>query len=196
MIAYIKGTITYKTPTYVWVESGGVGYHINISLNTYSKIEKEEQIKLLTHFHVTENSQTLYGFAEEIERKLFVHLISVSGIGPSSARIILSGMSPEEARSAIVSDNFVAFQKVKGIGPKTAKRVILDLKDKLIKESGEEPNIVNAQGNTNREEALSALVALGFNSSRVQKALTQVLAKHPDTGTVEKLIKLALKQLS
>jgi len=196
MIAYIKGSITYKTPTYIWVETGGVGYHINISLNTYSKIEKEEQVKILTYFHVTENSQTLYGFAEAIERSLFVHLISVSGIGPSSARIILSGMNPEEARSAIISDNFQAFQKVKGIGPKTAKRVILDLKDKLIKESGAEPNIVNVQGNTNREEALSALVALGFNSSRVQKALNQVLTKHPDTGTVEKLIKLALKQLS
>jgi len=196
MIAYIKGTITYKNPTYILVETAGVGYHINISLNTYSKIEKLEQTKVLTYLHITENSQTLYGFAEAMERNLFVHLISVSGVGPNSARVILSGMTPEETRSAIISDNVGAFQKIKGIGPKTAKRVILDLKDKLIKESGADPIIVNVQGNTTREEALSALVALGFNSSRVQKALNQVLEKNPDTGTVEKLIKLALKQLS
>ncbi len=196
MIAYIKGTITYKNPTYILVETAGVGYHINISLHTYSRIEKEEQIKILTYLHITENSHTLYGFSEAIERNLFVHLISVSGIGPNSARIILSGMDPEEARAAIISENVSAFQKVKGIGPKTAKRVILDLKDKLIKESGDEPINVNARGNTYRDEALSALVALGFNSSRVQKALNQVLVQNPDTGTVEKLIKLALKLLS
>ena len=196
MIAYIKGTITFKNPTYILVEAAGIGYHINISLNTYSRIEKEEQIKVLTYLHITENSQTLYGFSEAMERNLFVHLISVSGIGPNSARVILSGMTPEETRSAIISENVAAFQKIKGIGPKTAKRVILDLKDKLIKESGSEPTIINVQGNTTREEALSALVALGFNSSRVKKALNQVLQNHPDTGTVEKLIKLALKQLS
>lgn len=196
MIAYIKGTITYKSPTKILVETSGIGYEIHISLNTYSQIEKEERVKILTYLHITDDSQTLYGFGQASERSLFIYLISVSGIGPNSARVILSGMTPEETRSAIISENVAAFQKIKGIGPKTAKRVILDLKDKLIKESVDEPLNIGAKGNTSRQEALSALVALGFNTSRVQKALNQVLTKNPGAGTVEELIKLALKQLS
>jgi Holliday junction DNA helicase RuvA len=197
MIAYIKGEIAFKSPTYVIVETGGIGYKINISLNTYAQIEKSERVKLLTHFYVKEDQQTLYGFAEMIEKQLFIHLISVSGIGPSTARLMLSGMSPDELRSAIIGEDLVAFKKVKGVGPKTAKRLILDLKDKLIKESGEEGLAATATttgGNTLRQEALSALVALGYVKIQAQKALNKTLQANPNTDSVEKLIKLALKE--
>ncbi|MFT6322447.1 MAG: Holliday junction DNA helicase RuvA, partial [Granulosicoccus sp.] len=162
MIAYIKGEITYKSPTYILVETGGIGYHVNISLNTYAQIEKLEKVQILTHLQVKEDSHTLYGFAEEAERSMFILLISVSGIGTNTARVLLSSMKVEEARMAIMSENVAAFNKVKGIGPKTAKRIILDLKDKVIKESGDTPMSISPINNTIREEALSALVALQF----------------------------------
>lgn len=197
MITYLKGLLTYKTPTFVVVETGGVGYHVNISLHTYSKIEKLETVKILTQLIIREDSHTLYGFAEEAERTLFSYLISVSGIGPSTAQLVLSAMTPEEIRSAIVGENEVALSKVKGIGPKTAKRMILDLKDKLVKDGGiEMPLTISPQNNTMREEALSALVALGFNRIEVQKALNKLLKEQPTIHNVEELIKLALKQLS
>ena len=180
------------------MEANGIGYHINISLQTYSQIEKLERVKLLTHFYVKEDQQTLYGFAEYVEKQLFIHLISVSGIGPSTARIMLSGMTTDELRSAIISENVVAFKKVKGIGPKTAKRLILDLKDKLIKESGEEGIMspaVSSVSNTLRQEALSALVALGYVKIQAQKVLNKVLQSQPEISSVEKLIKLALSEL-
>jgi len=197
MIAYIKGNITLKTPTYVYVETAGVGYQINISLHTYAKIEKSENVKLFTHFHVKEDSQTLYGFADDAERSLFVLLISVSGIGPSTAQVVLSSLNPDEVKSAIVSENVDAFKKVKGIGPKTAKRVILDLKDKILKAGGGELNlpVTAAVDNTIRTEAIGALQALGFNKIMVQKALNKILREQPNINTVEALIKEALKQL-
>ncbi|HMO38468.1 MAG TPA: Holliday junction branch migration protein RuvA [Saprospiraceae bacterium] len=196
MITYLKGNITHKTPTYIVVETGGVGYHVNISLHTYARIEKLETVKILTHLIIREDSHTLYGFAEEAERVLFLHLISVSGIGPATAQLLLSSMPPDEVRSAVISENAVAFGKVKGIGPKTAKRIILDLKDKLVKESGEEPLTILHQDNTIREEALSALVALGFSRIEVQKTLNKILKEQPVNNSVESLIKLALKHLS
>lgn len=196
MIAYLKGEITFKSPTYILVEAAGVGYHVNISLHTYSQIEKLEHVKILTHLHIKEDSHTIYGFAEATERSLFVHLISVSGIGPSTAQVLLSSMNPEEVRSAIVGENVASFKKVKGIGPKTAKRIILDLKDKMVKESGDAPLSLLPQDNTIREEALSALVALGFARVHVQKVLNKVLKEQPTIDNVENLIKLALKQMS
>lgn len=196
MIAYLKGEITFKSPTFILVEAGGVGYHVNISLNTYSQVEKLENVKILTHLHIKEDSHTIYGFAEAAERSLFVHLISVSGIGPSTAQILLSSLNPEEVRAAIIGEDVNAFKRVKGIGPKTAKRIILDLKDKMVKESGESPLAVLPQGNTIRDEALSALVALGFARIQVQKVLNKVLKENPSMNSVENLIKLALKQLS
>ena len=196
MISYIKGPITFKSPTYIVVETGGIGYRINISLNTYTSIEKAEQVKILTHFHVKEDSQTLYGFAEAAERNLFRHLISVSGIGPSTAQTLLSSMTPEEARAAIIGENVAAFKTVKGIGPKTAKRVILDLKDKLIKDGGDIPMVITASGNTLREEALSALLALQVNKVQAQKVLTKILKEQPNLKKVEDLIRLALRQLN
>lgn len=195
MISYIKGAITHKNPTYIIVETGGIGYHVNVSLHTYAQIEKEERIKILIHQHIKEDSNTLYGFSEETERSLFILLISVSGIGPNTARVILSGMTPPEVRASILGENVAAFNRVKGIGPKTAKRIILDLKDKVMKDSGENGLSLSGQDNTLRAEALSALVALGFAKVSVQKTLNRVLQAEKFTS-VEQLIKVALKQLS
>ena len=195
MISYIKGEITHKNLTFIIVETGGIGYHVNVSLHTYAQIEKEERIKILIHQHLKEDSNTLYGFSEETERSLFVLLISVSGIGPNTARVILSGMTPEEVRASILAENVAAFNRVKGIGPKTAKRIILDLKDKVMKDSGDIMVSLGGQDNTLRAEALSALVALGFAKVSVQKTLNKVLQTEKFTS-VEQLIKVALKQLS
>ncbi len=195
MISYIKGAITFKNPTFIIVEAGGIGYRINISLNTYVKIEKSETVKILTHLQVKEDSHTLYGFGDEAERSLFRHLISVSGIGPSTAQTLLSAMSPEEARAAIIGENVAAFKSVKGIGPKTAKRLILDLKDKLLKDGGAAPLVVGAANNTFRDEALSALVSLRFNKVQAQKVLNKILKENPQIKSVEELIRLALRQM-
>ncbi|MBX2929789.1 MAG: Holliday junction branch migration protein RuvA [Saprospiraceae bacterium] len=196
MISYIKGEITWKTPTYIVVETGGIGYHVHISLYTYAQIEKLERVKIHTHLLVREESHTLYGFAEESERSLFQHLISVSGVGPTTAQLLLSAMTPDDIRAAIIGEHEQAFSKVKGIGPKTAKRIILDLKDKMVKTAGDAPLSLLPQDNTTREEALSALVALGFARVQVQKALNAVLKEKPSIKNVEELIKLALRQLS
>ena len=196
MISYVNGAITFKSPTFVIVEAGGIGYQINISLNTYAQIEKLEKVKILTHLHVKEDSHTLYGFAEEAERSLFVLLLSVSGIGPNTARILLSSMTAQEARAAIISEDVLSFNKVKGIGPKTAKRIILDLKDKILKDSGDSPTSLSIRDNTIRDEALSALGALGFAKIKVQKVLNKILSEHSDVANVEELIKMSLKQLS
>lgn len=170
---------------------------VHISLHTYSQVEKLENTRILTHLHIKEDSHTLYGFADEQERSLFRHLISVSGIGPGTAQIILSAMSPEDIRAAIIGERDDAFRSVKGIGPKTAKRLILDLKDKLSKDAGEvAPLPLSPSDNTIREEALSALVALGFNRIAVQKTLNLILKQQPAIGSVEPLIKLALRELS
>ena len=196
MISYIQGAITFKNPTFIVVETGGVGYHINISLNTYAKVEALEQVKILTHQVIKEDSHSLYGFADSEERSLFRHLISVSGIGPSTAQVVLSSLNPEEVRAAIIGENVQAFKAVKGIGPKTAKRLILDLKDRLLKESDGAPISIAAVDNTLREEALSALVALGFARIPVQKALNKIIKSQPGIRKVEDLIKLALRELS
>ncbi len=196
MISYLKGLITFKNPTFIIVEVAGIGYKVNISLNTYGKIEKSETIKILTHLQVKEDSHTLYGFADAAERKLFRHLISVSGIGPSTAQTMLSSMSPEEARAAIIGENVAAFKTVKGIGPKTAKRLILDLKDKLLKDGGDTALVAKGVDNTLRNEALSALVSLGFNKIQSQKVLSKILKEQPQVKTVEELIRLSLRQFS
>jgi Holliday junction DNA helicase RuvA len=197
MITYVKGSITHKSPTFIVVEAGGIGYYINISLHTYAQVEKLEALKILTHLHIKEDSHTLYGFAEAAERSLFVHLISVSGIGPNTAQLMLSAMTPDEMRAAIVGEDVNALKRIKGVGPKTAKRIILDLKDKLLKDAGgEAPALAPQMDNTIREEALSALVALQFNRIQAQKALNKVLKTQPSAISVEALIKLALKELS
>ena len=196
MISYIKGEITFKNPTFIIVETGGIGYHVHISLNTYSQIEKLEKVKILTHLHIKEDSHTLYGFADGSERKLFRQLISVSGIGPATAQIALSSLTPDELKAAIISENELTFKKVKGIGPKTAKRIILDLKDKILKENNDMPISFTPADNTIRDEALSALVALGFNRSKVQRSLNNILKAQTDSMSVEELIKRALSVLA
>jgi Holliday junction DNA helicase RuvA len=197
LIAYLNGLITHKTPTFIYVDCNGVGYHVNISLHTYSRLEKLEKIKIFTYLNVKEDEQSLYGFFDDEERALFILLISVSGIGVNTARVILSYMTPEEVRTAIIHENAVALGKVKGIGPKTAKRIILDLKDKVIKETGNEQVILlSPENNTIRNESLSALIALGFPKLVVEKQIKAVLDKNPDISHVEDLIKQVLKQMN
>lgn len=194
MIGYIKGTITYKSPVYVILECAGIGYQVYISLNTFSKIEDNKPCKLHTYLNITESSHTLYGFAEELEKSLFIQLISVSGIGPATARVALSSLSPSEIIKAIVQENERVLQGIKGIGSKSAKRIILELKDKVSKIADTE-TISSGKGNTIKEEALSALVALGFNKTLAEKTITDLLNSGQDFGGIEDLIKKSLKSL-
>ena len=194
MYAYIDGKLTSKNPTHIVLEAGGVGYHINISLNTYSALANKEHCKIYTWLHVKEDAHTLYGFAEEGERKLFLHLISVSGIGPTTCRMMLSSITPSEIQQAIVSADLALIQKIKGIGAKSAQRIVLELQDKLKKE-GIESLISMPIHNTIKDEALSALIMLGFSKVVAEKALGNVLKKVEGELTVEQMIKQALKNL-
>ena len=196
MIAYIKGEITHKNPAFVVVETAGLGYHIHISLHTYAQIEKLEVVKLLIHQVIKEDAHSLYGFATDAERSLFRLLLSVSGVGPTSAQLVLSALSPDELRAAIVGENEATFKRVRGIGPKTAKRIILDLKDKVIKDGGEEVSLTVAADSQLREEALAALVSLGFARPQVQRVLNAILRDQAGLQSAEQLIKLALRELS
>lgn len=194
MYAYIDGKLTFKCAAYVVLEANGVGYHINISLNTYSKLTNLERCKLYTWLHVKEDAHTLYGFADEGERRLFLHLISVSGIGPGTGRMILSSVTPDEIQVAIVKGDVSQMQRIKGIGPKSAQRLILELQDKLKKE-GIETFSAEPQYTTVKEEALSALVMLGFAKNLAEKTLNDAIKTSPDSLSVEQLIKIALKTL-
>lgn len=194
MYAYIDGKLVFKSAAYVVIDAGGVGYHINISLNTYSKITTAERCKLLTWMHVKEDAHTLYGFADEGERRLFLHLISIPGIGPNTGRMMLSSITPEEIQNAIIAGNVSLIQRIKGIGPKSAQRLILELQDKLRKE-GAETLSITPLNKTAPEEALSALVMLGFARNVAEKALEKEINKTSDKLTVEQLIKAALKNL-
>ncbi|WP_316802089.1 Holliday junction branch migration protein RuvA [Pedobacter nototheniae] len=194
MYAYIDGKLVFKNPAYVVVEAGGIGYHINISLNTYSNLGESERCKLYTWLHVKEDAHTLYGFADEGERRLFLHLISVSGIGPNTGRMILSSITPVEIQSAIVHADLPLIQRIKGLGVKTAQRLVLELQDKLKKE-GVDSLISMPQHNTIKDEALSALVMLGFAKQTAEKTIDQILKVTEGTLSVEQLIKQALKKL-
>lgn len=194
MYAYIDGRLTSKNPAFVVIEAGGIGYHINISLNTYSSLKENERCKLYTWLHVKEDAHTLYGFYEETERRLFLHLISVSGIGPNTGRMILSSITPIEIQAAIVNADLPLIQRIKGLGAKTAQRLVLELQDKLKKE-GLDTLISMPQHNTVKDEALSALVMLGFAKLTTEKTLDQILKVTEGTLSVEVLIKQALKKL-
>jgi len=194
MYAYIDGKLVFKSPAYVVIDAGGVGYHINISLNTFSKIGDAERCKLHVWLHVKEDGHTLYGFFEEGEKRLFLHLISVSGIGPNTGRMMLSSITPQEIQAAIVQGNVTQIQRIKGIGPKSAQRVILELQDKL-KKDGPDTLISMPANNTVKDEALSALVMLGFTRNAAEKVLDAEIGKNTGTLTVEQLIKSALKSL-
>jgi len=196
MINHIKGTIEEVNPAYVVIEtSGGVGYCINISLVTFSEIKDMKEVRLLTHFIVKEDAQVLYGFATEEERELFKLLITVNGIGPNTARLILSSMSVGEVLNAIATEDVKAIQSVKGIGAKTAQRVVIELKDKAKKASWADATKINVTYNNNKFEALSALVALGFPKSGAETVLDKIIKAEGMQLTVEELIKKALKLL-
>lgn len=194
MFAYIDGKLTFKCPTYVVVEAGGVGYHINISLNTYSALATTERCKIYTWLHVKEDAHTLYGFADEGERRLFLHLISVSGIGPTTCRMMLSSITPVEIQTAIIKADVTLIQRIKGIGAKSAQRIVLELQDKLKKE-GPDSLISMPLHNTTRDEALSALIMLGFSKTVAEKAVDHAIKNAAEDLTVEQMIKVALKNL-
>jgi len=193
MIHHLKGQLIEKNPTYVVIECNGIGYSVNISLHTFSLISDSESVSLYTHLQVKEDSHTLYGFAEKSEREIFRLLISVSGVGTNTARMMLSSLQPREVTEAIASGNVPTIQSVKGIGAKTAQRIILDLKDKVLKVLGDDEVFIS-QSNTNKEEALSALEILGYNRRQAGKVVEKILKEDPES-TVESIIKLALKKL-
>lgn len=196
MIAYIQGKITSKSPTHVIIDINGLGYFINISLQTYTKIESWEEGKIYTHLMIKEDSHSLYGFADVDERSLFLQLISVSGIGATTAQLVLSSLSSDQVKTAIVQEDDKTFSRVKGIGPKTAKRIILDLKDKIMKEPVNLSLGSSMQNNTIKDEALSALLALGFQRPAAHQVISKILAEHNEINTIEDLIKKALSRLS
>jgi Holliday junction DNA helicase RuvA len=193
MIAQIRGTLIEKTPTYVIIDCGGVGYELKISLNTFSQIGTGTECLLFTHFVVREDAQILYGFKETSERELFRLLISVSGVGSATAVMILSSLSPNETKGAILTGDVNTLKSVKGIGAKSAERIIIDLRDKIGKIDGA-ATISLTPSNTIKEEALSALVMLGFSKNPAEKALTKILSSGEEL-TVEELIKRTLKNL-
>jgi len=193
MIVYLNGTYVVKTPAYVWMDVNGIGYEVNISLFTYSRIQQTEKGRLLTYLHIKEDSHTLYGFFDEEERNLFLQLISVSGVGTSTARMMLSSMKPEEISQAILTENEVALGSIKGIGPKSAKRLILELKDKILKTKGG-LNLEPSSHNNLENDALNALVSLGIARNAAFNAIQKTTKQESDL-TLENLIKLALKNI-
>ena len=193
MINHIDGKLVDKTPTNVVIDCNGVGYSINISLQTFSKIN-DERCKLYTHLSVKEDSHTLYGFITENERKLFRHLISVSGVGPSTAQVILSTYKSDEIINYISASDVAAIKNVKGIGLKTAQRIIIDLKDKVTK-SAISDEISLDLNNTIQNEALSALVALGFSKKIAQQKIDKALTNKQGNFDVETLVRESLSQM-
>jgi len=193
MISHLRGKLVEKYPTHLIVECGGMGYFVNISLHTYSLVKDREDILIYTHLLIKEDSHSLFGFAEPSEREIFRLLISVSGVGPSTGRAVLSSLSPSEVRDAIIQGDVPTIQGVKGIGAKTAQRLILDLKDKILKvETGGE--LSPQTNNTNKEEALSALEVLGFPRKQSEKVVERVVSGDSSLS-VEDIIKQALKNL-
>ncbi len=193
MITHIQGKLVEKNPTDVVIECNGVGYFINISLTTYAQIPNQEHVKLFTHLHVREDAQTLYGFFQKSERAVFRLLISVSGIGTSTARTMLSSLTSEQICEAIGGGDVATIQGVKGIGAKTAQRVIIELKDKILK-LYDMDEVSMSQSNTNKEETLSALEVLGYTRKQSEKVLDKIIKEMPN-GSVEEMIKMALKNL-
>ncbi len=193
MIAHIQGKLVEKTPTEVVIDCNGVGYHVNISLHTYTLLPKTDFVKLFTHLIIKEDSHSLYGFVEKSEKEIFKMLLTVSGIGAGIARTMLSSLEPKQIIQALASGDVGTIQSIKGIGSKTAQRAILDLKDKVLK-IYDLDEVSMFQSNTNRDEALSALEVLGFVRKASEKIVDKVISQNPD-ATVETIIKQALKNL-
>lgn len=196
MINYLEGSLVVKDPTYVVIDVNGVGYEAKISLITYSAIKSLDKTKLYTHLHIKEDAHTLYGFSEPSEKRRFLDLISISGVGPSTGLMVLSSLSPEELQHAIVNEDVKTIQSVKGIGLKGAQRIVLELKDKMKKEGLLEKGVENVAlpSNTLRSEALSALTTLGIAKPAAEKSIDIILKQHGQQIKLEELIKLALKR--
>lgn len=194
MYEYISGAVAEVTPAYAVIDAGGVGYYLNISLETFSAIEHAGQARLYVHYIVREDAQLLYGFATRLERELFRHLLSVSGVGGNTARTILSTYSPRELQGIIAAGNAVLLKNVKGLGMKTAQKIIVELSGKLTGLAGECASAVPASGGERMEEALSALVMLGFQKNAAEKVLQAVVRETP-SATVEEMVRMALKRL-
>jgi holliday junction DNA helicase RuvA len=194
MLAYLKGNFTFKTPTVVHIECNGVGYEVQVSLNTYSKIQNLTEGLLHTHLIIREDAHILYGFVERSEKEIFQQLISVSGVGAATARVMLSSLQPGEVINAVLQGNENLLESVKGIGKKTAQRIVLELKDKLSK-SATDGNISTLNHNTLEQEALTALTALGIARNAAESAIKKAQQSGNDLTRVEELIKAALKCL-
>lgn len=195
MITHLEGRLVEKTPTYIVIDCNGVGYWVNISLNTFSQLPDSERVKVYTYLQVKEDAHTLFGFFDKSERELFTLLISVSGVGAATARVMLSSLSPTQLRSAIINNEVRTIQSAKGIGAKTAQRIILDLREKVLKLS-EDPSLPTLpQGQPHKEEALTALEVLGYPRKTAEGVVGKILSQSSEELSVEQLIKQALKQL-
>jgi len=195
MITHLEGRLVEKTPTHIVIDCNGVGYWVNISLNTFSQLPDSERVKVYTYLQVKEDAHTLFGFFDKSERELFTLLISVSGVGAATARVMLSSLSPTQLRSAIINNEVRTIQSAKGIGAKTAQRIILDLREKVLKLS-EDPSLLTLpQGQPHKEEALAALEVLGYPRKTAEGVVGKILSQSSEELSVEQLIKQALKQL-
>lgn len=194
MITQLQGKLIEKNPTHVVVDCNGVGYFVNITLNTFAALPEADSIKIYTHLQIKEDSHTLYGFLTRAEREIFVLLLSVSGVGASTARMMLSSLTAAQVRGAIVNGDVASIQSVKGIGAKTAQRIILDLREKMMKVQNIE-EVALTQSNTNKEEALAALEVLGFVRKQAEKVVDKIIISDSEELSVEQIIKIALKSL-
>ncbi len=194
MYAYLQGKFTYKSPAQVYVDVNGVGYEVNISLNTYSQIQNLEQGKLFTHLQVKEDGHTLFGFFDRQEKEMFVLLIAISGIGAATARMMLSSLKPEEVSRAIIQSNIKLLESIRGIGKKTAERLVLELKDKMGKQSFDANHSLKT-GNSLEQDALNALTALGISRSQADQSIQKIIQAEPSVLQLEELIKKALKAI-
>ena len=196
MITHLQGCLVEKTPTYLVIDCNGVGYWVNISLHTFSQLSDTQQLKIYTYLQIKEDAHTLFGFFDKFEREIFSLLISVSGVGANTARVMLSSLSPAQLQSAIVNSDVRTIQSVKGIGAKTAQRIILDLKEKMVKLTGDSASLVAAsQSPSSKEEALAALEVLGYPRKAAEAVVNKILTQSGQEFSVEQLIKQALKQL-
>ena len=195
MIAYVEGDIKEIDPTFVIVEANGIGYQIKISLNTFSSLKHLKKTLIHTHLHIKEDGHTLFGFSEKLEKKLFLDLISVNGVGPGTAMMVLSSLNPEELQKAIAQEDIRTIQNVKGIGAKTAQRLILELKDKVLKENPALPQLTlsKSQNNKVKDEALQALVTLGYTRQVAEKTVDSILKGAQEELSVEQIIKKVLR---
>ncbi len=194
MYAYLQGKFTYKSPAQVYVDVNGVGYEVNISLNTYSQIQKLEEGKLFTHLQVKEDGHFLYGFFEKTEKEMFIMLIGVSGIGAATARMMLSTLRSDEVSKAIIQSNIKLLESIKGIGRKTAERLVLELKDKVAKQATD-ATFSTKPGNSLEQDALNALIALGISRIQAEHSIQKTILAEPSVSLLEDLIKKALKAI-